>query len=249
MGRFSDKAFTLIEFMIAIAILAIVASIAISSLFQFRGITRERAYAESLQQAPAHLTTLRQESFSNVPPEVVTVSSAGKVQLHQGDLVKGSVKAYSPDGSQELEIGEVDLLKGIVSLKGSSSGKAIVYYSYFLPHQGEAHFLEADGSVLLTHRPVRSVRSVSLATGDKLSATSGFKLGENGKLKVTGGKPGQLVVIDYYGGTNGNTVSGRFLDPQLKATKAASDTKLLEVGEAYTGPYRASLPLIKMRDE
>ena len=234
--------------MIAIAILAIVASVAVNSLFQFRGVTRERAYAESLQQAPAHLTALRQESFDSLPPEVATVSG-GKIQLRRGDLLKGSVKAYSPDGSQELEIGEVDLQKGIVSLKGSSSGKAIVYYSYFLPHQGEAHFLEADGSVLLSHRPVRSVKKVSLASGDKLASASSFKLGENGKLNVVGGKPGQLVVVDYYGGDSGNTVTGRFLDAKLKATQAPGDTKLIEVGESYNGPYRASLPLIKVRDE
>lgn len=234
--------------MIAIAILAIVASIAVNSLFQFRGVTRERAYAESLQQAPAHLTALRQESFDNVPPEVATVSG-GKIQLRQGALLEGSVKAYSPDGSQELEIGEVDLQKGIISLKGSSSGNAIVYYSYFLPHKGEAHFLEADGSVRLSHRPVRSVKSVSLASGDKLAPASSFKLGENGKLTVVGGKTGQLVVVDYYGGDNGNTVTGRFLDAQLNATQAPGDTKLVEVGESYKGPYRASLPLIKVRDE
>ncbi|MCA9775679.1 MAG: prepilin-type N-terminal cleavage/methylation domain-containing protein [Candidatus Eremiobacteraeota bacterium] len=249
MGRFSDKAFTLIEFMIAIAILAIVASIAVNSLFQLRGVTRDRDYADSLQQAPAHLLALRKEKFSNLPPEVAAVSAEGKVQLRQRDILAGSVKAYSADGSKELEVGEVDLQTGLVSLKGATSGKAIIYYSYFLPHQGEAHYLEADGSVKLEHWPVRSVKSVALAQGDKLQPAASFKLGEGGKLNVSGGKPGQLVVVDYHGGENGLTVSGRFLDSKLDPVQTVTGTKLLEVGESYNGPFRASLPLIKVSDE
>jgi prepilin-type N-terminal cleavage/methylation domain-containing protein len=244
------KAFTLIEFMISIAILAIVLSISVHSLFQFRGLHRDRSFSESLQQAPQHMAALRAEKFDNLPPHTVVVGQGGHVQLPQTQIVEGTVEARSSDGIKELKILSHSNADGAFTLDSVPPGtKVLVNYAFHLPHQNESHFLDSEKSSQLSHRPVAQVRFVALAQGSKLTKTSDYQVDDNGNLTVPGGQAGQLLVVDYLGGQNGNIVRGKFLDPQLSPSMTATDTKLMEVGEAYRGPFRASLAMLKVRDD
>jgi prepilin-type N-terminal cleavage/methylation domain-containing protein len=246
----STKAFTLIEFMISIALLAILLSISVHSLFQFRGIYRDRSFSETLEQAPLQMAALRAGKFQDFPPQIAVVGDGGQVQLAQDHLVEGTLRAWSPDGSKEIEVLSHSNQDGTLTLKSASPGsKVLVDYAFHLPHRNESCFLDSQNSCTLSHQPVQKVRFVGLAQGAELSATSDYRIDDNGKLTVPGGQVGQLVVVDYQGGDRGVTVRGKFLDSDLKPSDKPTETKLLEVGEAYNGVFRASFPLLKVRDE
>jgi prepilin-type N-terminal cleavage/methylation domain-containing protein len=237
--------FTLIEMMISIAILAILGSIAVSSLFQFTGISRQRDHSRALHEAEGQIFQLRQTSFDSLPPEVETVGENGTVNLAQRNLVAGSVKVRTADDLKEFAPQSVSLENGTITLGTALKGRrVIVDYRFSLPTMGEAHFLGSDG-IRLENTPVRKIEAVYLASADKLTKTSAFTL-QGDLLKVKAAK-GQLVVVDYLGGAWSNQVSGRFLDPSLQSTAQPSDTKMLTVEEPYRGPFRLTLPLLKVR--
>lgn len=246
MVRGRRAGFTLIELMISIAILAIVGAIAVSSLMQFRGITRERDYSRALHDAQEQIFKLRQADFDSLPPEVKTVGEDGMVKLSQTNLAKGSVKVLTADGLKPVEPQSVSLENGIVTLGSGLKGqRVIIDYRYPLVTRGEAQFLSPDGSVRLENGPVRKVEAVYLASGDKLTKTSAFTL-QGDQLSVKAGTS-QLVVVDYLGGDWSNQVRGRFLDQDLQPTSQPSEIKTLTVEEPYVGAMSLALPLLKVR--
>lgn len=247
MARGQHKAFTLIELMIAIAILAIVGAVAVSSVMQLGGLTREQFYNRSLSNAQYHLSQIESADFDQLPPQELKATSGGQVKLAHGDLVEGSIEILTLSGIK-LDLKSVNLKTGLIELGDLGRGQTLVaHYSYYAPDISESHFADSNREVTLDNSPVTRVAAVHLAKGDSLKPVSDFELTASGKLRVPSAQPGQLVVVDYLGGQWGNQVSGTFLDEELKPTSKASKIKFVEVGEKYPGAWRAALGLVRAK--
>lgn len=243
MARGRGTGFTLIEIMISIAILAIMGSIAVSSLVQFRGAVRERDYQGSLHDAQVQLFAIRQTPFDGLPPEVVKVGEGGKVRLSQTDLVAGSVKILQ--AGKEVAPTSLSLQQGTLELPASLQGQSVVVdYRFNVGSRNEAFFAGKDGSVALGS--ARPVKAVFTARGDKLKPLSGYTV-EGATLKVPASAADGLVVVDFGAGSGGNEVEGQFLDKELRPSSQPTDTKMLTVREPYRGPFRMALSLIKVK--
>lgn len=243
MARGRGTGFTLIEIMISIAILAIMGSIAVSSVVQFRGAVRERGYQRSLRDGQAQLLALRQASFDRLPPEVVKVGEGGKIRLSQTDLVAGSVKVRQ--GGKELAPASLSLEQGTLVVAPGLKGQSVVVdYRFRVGSRGEAFFAAKDGSVALGS--ARPVKAVFAAQGDKLKPLSGYRA-EGATLKLPASAADGLVVVDFGAGPDSNEVEGQFLDKALQPSNQPTDTKMLTVREPYRGPFRMALSLIKVK--
>ena len=232
------RAFTLIELMICIAIFSIFLGITIHRADTVGWLAQESNYRFALRSARQQLDQLRQESFQSLPPQQLKVGRDGWVQLAHGQLVPNSLK--TTPGVRQL-----DLDKGRVQLEAPAGASVIVDYAYFVPDQGEAHTIAADGRISLRNSPVLKVDRVQLFHGSQ-SSSVGYKLHGN-QLEFPASLAGKVVQVDYSGGSVRNQVSGMFLDDQLHTTSKASRCKLLFVQEAYgqAGVARMQLSLVK----
>lgn len=235
------RGFTLIEVMIAIAILAIVAVVPLTGRQSLQALSREADYGFALRNATRQVDDLRAAPFDSVPPQVVTVPADGRVRLARTDLVPGSVLV---DGSPPQA---VDGATGEIQVDPSFQGrKVVVDYRCFLPDRGEAHTVPADGRVTLVNAPVHRVLAVRLASGERLAPVP-FEPTPDG-LRVGAEAKGRVVVVDYLGGRVRNELSGRFLTVDLLPATGAGPVKELRVEESYGGATRRmGLTLLKVQ--
>lgn len=240
MGR--ARAFTLIEIMICIALLAIFLSIAIHRADTGGWLSQEADYRFALRSARLQLEELRAQPFDSLPPQQVKVGRDGWVQLAHGQLVPGSVRCPS-------EIKTIDEPRGRVQLDAPVGQKVTVDYAYFVGDQGEAHTVPSSAPYRITLRnsPVVKVDRVHAYRGGQSRTVSCRQFGD--QLEFGPDMAGQVVSVDYSGARVRNQVSGSFLDERLAASSTPQNNRLLYVKEAYgqQGTTRMQLTLVKSR--
>lgn len=236
--------FTLIELMIAIAILAILAAVPRASANSVHQLSREDHYRHALSNANHQMEWLSRQSFESLPPRVVKVSSDGQVRISQPRLVEDSVRFYTEQGPIEASAAG----SGRYRLGPEWAGKKVVAnYSFDVPDKGEAAVVDAQGRARLRNLPVEEVVAVHQAQGPKLQPVTKFKVGdrERGVLELDPGLAGKVVVVDYLGESLKNRVSGEFVDQEFRPASRPTKTKVLRLAERYGGAWRFELELVR----
>lgn len=242
-ARLRCRGLTLIELMISIAILAIFLAIPVTGLQGLKSLSREDDYRWALANARGQKEWLLSVDFDQLPPEQLTVSRDGFIQLSQDEVIGETITV---DGRPlpNLSLEKRRLFLG----KDRAGQKVTVNYEFSLPDHNEAHFLDEARQVTLQNSPVQKLEAVWLAQGDRLVPTqAGSSDLASGRLSFPELSPGTLVVIDYRGDRWGNRLSGQFLDDSFQPTGTPSNIKLFEVKEWYGGGWRLTLPLVKVR--
>ncbi len=227
----SQRAFTLIELMIGVAILALVLAVPRAAHNSVQGLVRETDYRFALRNARYQQDLLRAAPFDRLPPEVLRVRPDGTVPVSQAHLVPGSLKVRTLDGSPV------------------GPGRTVVAdYRFFLPDRNEAHTVPTQPPyrVELVNTPVADLVGVYLAAGPTLQPLRARLGPERASLELPASAAGRVVVVDYLGQRVRNQVSGRFLTEGLQPTDRPSDFKLLHLQEVY-GPHGMDLTLLRVK--
>lgn len=241
-----NRAFTLIELMIAIAILAIIIAVPKGALHGLNRLAREDNYRHALANARYQLEQMRQEDYDSLPPQLLTVDANGQVKVSRKFLNADSVKVYREGQPVEARVVAPGIYQVDAGLKGQ---KVVVNYSFALPDKGEALVVDERGEVELHNRPVVEVVAVHRAAGDKLTKLDGFKLldRDSGRLQVGAQHAGQVVLVDYLGESVRNHLESSFLDAELLPTNKPGEAKLLKVVEQYGGVLCMKLELVRSK--
>ncbi|GMU51358.1 MAG: hypothetical protein AMXMBFR33_05040 [Candidatus Xenobia bacterium] len=228
------RAFTLIELMICIAILAIFSAIPLAARDGLRAVNREADFGSALRNARGHLAELRSAPYDGLPPRRLRVPASAKVQL-TSDLVVGSVQAFDLEGRPLAAPVSVDAISGLVQLESGLAGRELVLqFAYYAPDRGEAHTVPptAPYRIRLENQPVQRIQQVRLAQGDRLTLITS-RLLSDGLLELPASAAGKVVEVSYRGGRIANQISGRFLDQRLRPSTRPGRYKLLEIKENY----------------
>lgn len=227
----SQRAFTLIELMISVAILALVLAVPRAAHNSVQGLVRETDYRFALRNARYQQDALRAVAFDRLPPEVVRVRPDGTVPVSQPHLVPGSLKVRTLDGAPV------------------GPGRIVVAdYRFFLPDRNEAHTVPSvpPFRVELVNTPVVELVAVHLAAGSSVQPIQATLGPNRAWLELPGSAGGRVVVVDYLGQRVRNLVSGRFMTEDLQPTDRPTDFKLLHLQEVY-GPHGMDLTLLRVK--
>ena len=229
--RTSLRAFTLIEVMIGIAILAIVMAVPRAARDSVQGLAKESDYRFALRNARFQQEWLRAAEFDRLPPEVVKVRPDGSVPLSQPDVVPGSLKVRTLGGA-EARPGDT----------------AVADYRFYLPDRSEAHTVPSSPPyrVELVNTPVVRLVAAYLAEGETLRPLPATLSPDRTALVAPASAAGRVVLVDYLGQRIRNEVSGRFLTADLRATDRPSGFKLLRLQESYA-EHGVSLTSLKVK--
>ena len=160
--RGSIRAFTLIELMIGIAILAIFLAVPFGALQSSNSLNRESDYRWALANARTQKSRLQQTDFEKLPPQRLRVAADGTVSVDQEDIIDGSITVNGKTLNETLHHGRLLVGKEF-------AGKTVtVNYRFSLSEQNEAHFLDAQRTVRLENAPLVRVEKVWLVRGDTL---------------------------------------------------------------------------------
>lgn len=239
------RAFTLIEQMIAIALLAIFMAIGLNTC-SLHWLQRESSYRFALRNARHQVGVVRVAPFDSLPPQTLPVGSDGWVQLSHPDLVPNSVQVLGA----EIAVKQVDGARGRVQLSANPGTRVSVGYGYFLPDQGEAHTVPASSPyrIPLSNTPVLQLKEVRLAEG-KVLPPSSYRLSGD-FLELPSEWAGRVVEVDYSGARIRNQVWGSYLSADLQPISQPGPCKLIRIQESYgvQGRGRIDLNLIKVAD-
>lgn len=227
----SARAFTLIELMIGIAILAIVLAIPRSARNSVQGLTLEADSRRVLRNARVNLDELRRRDFDRLPPELLTVAPDGTVPLSQPHVVPGSLKVRTLDGRPPRP-----------------GARVVAEYRFFLPERGEAHTVPSQPPhrVELVQAPVRELLGVFLAAGETLQPISASLSEDRKALVLPASMAGRVVVADYLGEGPGAEAWGSFLSEALQPSDQPTAFKLLRLQRKSDGPG-VDLSLLRVR--
>lgn len=243
MGR--GRAFTLIELMIAIAILAIMFGVATSTYMQLGGLQRQIEYGHSLTQSNSQLEALRAVDFESLPPQSLTVGPENTLELAQQEVLENSIVVRDEATGIPLTNWTFDSKNSRLTLpKRPDKGKVIVDYEFFLGSQNFTQLSDAQARVALPRGVNLKIERVFLAKGDEVVTVPDYQQ-KDGYLQLPAALSNQLVVLDYYDEEGRNKVSGSFLDGNFRETGRVTGTKLIQVQEPFAGVWKMSLPLIK----
>ncbi|HEY4002447.1 MAG TPA: prepilin-type N-terminal cleavage/methylation domain-containing protein [Candidatus Xenobia bacterium] len=242
-------AFTLIEVMICIAILAILYAVPFGTRNSYHAVVREADYRYALHNAQAQLDVVRKQPFDRLPPELIAVPTGGVLHLGHRYIEPGTLRAWTA-GHRPVRFNHVDTKAGQLAVSPSLAGQTLVIdYQYRLPDLAETHTVAADGTVTLWNAPVLAVDTVRAAQGDALVPLSIGPFDHvSGVLHVGG--PAQVVEVDYLGERIHNVVAGTFMDEALHPTTRPGPIKLLTVEEAYAERVnRMAVSVLRMKDK
>ena len=241
------RAFTLIEMMIAIALLAILFG---SGLMQSRSLSELRRQRESIlasRQAESQLKHLQTIRFDQLPPQLLQPDMRGWLQVGMPDLEPDSVRIQLLEGSLEtVKIEELDAPSGRIRVAPRWAGRLLqIDYACFLSDRGETHRVGPQGQLQLENTPAR-VERVWAAHGEQLTPFTdwsflpeqGFKLGPSAHNLV--------LMVDYRGRERSNRLSAGFVDEQLRPQATASAFKLVRLQEFYSGHERFSVTNLRV---
>jgi prepilin-type N-terminal cleavage/methylation domain-containing protein len=237
MGR--ARAFTLIEVMICIALLAIFFGIAIQRANTGDWLSHESDYRFALRNARNQLEELRSLPFDGLPPQRLKAEAGGWVQLAHFPLVPDSLRCQAAVLSLDLE-------RGRVQLEATQGAQVVVNYAYYLSDVGEAHTVPSTPPyrVSLRNTPVLAIERVRTYQGQRIRPATFRCIGD--ELEFGPELAGRVISVDYSGERIRNQVSGVFLSPGLQPSDAPTDCRLLYVKEAY-GNSHVQLSLVRPR--
>lgn len=222
------RGFTLIEVMIAIAILAIVGAVPLSASHSVRALQRETDASLALRAMEAHLAALRKAPYAELSPRSLTVGAGG--WLTPGPQYLASVRVTQK--GQAVPLLEQAGARVRVGLAPGTPVQA--EFSYYIGGEGETH-LATSRQVTLSNAPVVRVERVWLAQGESLVPLTGFRV--NGDhLELPAAAEGKIVCVDYLGGRVQTKVRGE-LAPGLG--------KLLTLEEGRPGDQKVTVQLLR----
>jgi prepilin-type N-terminal cleavage/methylation domain-containing protein len=227
----SGRAFTLIELMIGIAILAIVLAMPRSARNSVQGLALEAHSRRTLRNARVNLDELRRRDFDRLPPELLEVAPDGTVSPSQPHVVPGSLKMRTLDGGPPRP-----------------GARVVAEYRFCLPERGEAHTVPSQPPhrVELAQAPVRELLGIFLAAGETLQPISASLSEDRKALLFPASLAGRVVVADYLGEGPGAEVWGSFLSENLRPTDQPTAFKLLHL-QWNGGEPGAHLTLLRVR--
>ncbi|MGI5844661.1 MAG: type II secretion system protein [Candidatus Xenobium sp.] len=227
----SGRAFTLIELMIGIAILAIVLAMPRSARNSVQGLALEAHSRRTLRNARVNLDELRRRDFDRLPPELLEVAPDGTVSPSQPHVVPGSLKMRTLDGGPPRP-----------------GARVVAEYRFCLPERGEAHTVPSQPPhrVELAQAPVHELLGVFLAAGETLQPISASLSEDRKALLFPASLAGRVVVADYLGEGPGAEVWGSFLSENLRPTDQPTAFKLLHL-QWNGGEPGAHLTLLRVR--
>ena len=252
--KLKSFAFTLIELMISIALLAILLGTVLSRWNSLGSLSREESYPLASETAMQTRDSLRRVPFDELPPRLEVVKSGGLIDLGTDGIDLESLELRWPDGRPAL--GEKRVVNGILHLPARWEGRKLIldyrFSSLYLPREGDVFTvpLEAPHTVTLPNRPVIEVEKISLASGNKLKAMSpsSYVLSENdGLVTFSATAAGKVVVVDYRGKAIETWISGEFLDDGLRPQSGFGDLKQIRLDTTYGGDRSIVLGLLKVR--
>lgn len=225
MTRRSAVGFTLIEVMIAIALLAIF--LATMSLVWNRSLgwfNREHEYALALQLARSAVEDLRGRPYDSVPPIVLPSSRAGAHKVPDERLVVPGTRS----------------VREVPSRGGSV---AVVSYDFEVPVRGgEAARVprEAPYRIHLQNEPVREILDVvrlDAGHAEAVHPTQGAPA-----VEFDASMAGAVVRVDYLGKVR-IVASSRFVDGDMHETKGVGVAKVIRLGVLYGEEHAGALDL------
>ena len=240
------RAFTLIETMIVIAILSILLAVPLLVHNTSGNLTRELSYREASETAELSRELLQGLPFEDLPPRTVTVQPGGVVNLGQISVENDLVQLRWPDGRSA---GQANLEEGKLRVAPEWAGRTIVVdyrlLMNFLPGQGESHTVGRDGSLTLSHGPVRRVGAVWLSDGEKLARLTDFRI-DGDILRLSPELADRVVTVDYQGEAIRTEVEGRFLNTNLVPQLQTSEYKSIRLTTYYGGRTPVVQGLLKV---
>jgi prepilin-type N-terminal cleavage/methylation domain-containing protein len=240
------RAFTLIEMMITLALLAILLTSQGSILHSLARLQRQQHFIAANRQAQRQLQEINGTPFLLLPPQVLTPDRAGWIQLGQPDIDEKSLRIHTLEGEvRTLEPLQVEPAKGRVRLAAPWAGQnLLVDYAFYACERGETHRIGTDGTIQLEDPPAR-VERIWQAAGDSTSPFTDWQFHPQSGLRLGPSAPGRVLIVDYRGKERANRVEGRFLSLDLLPQDTPSPIKLLKLREVSEGGPRFSLTTVR----
>ena len=238
------RAFTLIEIMISIAILAIL----IGSLFiitsDMRWISHEADYFNAVNLMKLNDRLVSEKSFYSLPPEVKVIPPDGSVSLENRYIIPKSVVVITSDSDTLLpDDYKLDSGNGLITFipRKLTGKKVIVKYSYLIPDSGELCRVpeKSPFSVDLLNNPISYVLMVEKIEGNRRSLVHNsfykYKPGDD-SISFNKNMAGHVVQVRYLGEKIKNVCSGRFINPEtLNESSTPTEMKIITIREVYGG--------------
>jgi len=222
------RGFTLIEVMIAIAIIAIVMAAPLAAGYQLRALQRETDASLALRSVEAHLAALHAASYTSLSPRSLQVGAGG--WLTPGPQYLAEVRVLR--ASKPVPILEH---AGSRVRVGLAPGTLVrVEFSYYIGDVGETHVVNSRHVTLRNAPPVR-VEQVWLAQGERLVPLKGFKATADG-LELPASAEGQVICVDYLGGR---------VQTRVRGEEARGLGKLLTLTQGQAGHQQVNLQVLR----
>jgi len=243
------RAFTLIEVMISIALIAILLTGELRVYHSLSRLRRNSEYASAGGQARDLLAQLRKLPFDKLPPQLLKADRQGWVQLGQTHVDADSIRVHRLSGPPEgVSLRQSRPQEGRLQVDPKLCGQSFwIEYDFWGLQRNEVHRVPRDGLLHLERGPVIGVDRVSLAQGDRLLPTQEFTL-ESGQIRLGEAARGRVAVVDYRGQNSSCRIRGQFVDEQLRPQQAPSSIKLLEVRSRYQGHEEFCVSLLRMAE-
>ncbi|MCD4785746.1 MAG: type II secretion system GspH family protein [Candidatus Eremiobacteraeota bacterium] len=240
--KHSNRAFTLIEIMISIAILAILFTSLFVIAADMKWISHEADYFNAVRLMKLNDKLVKEKSFYSLPPEVRIISSDGRVSLANRFILPQSVVVMTSDNETLLpdDYG-VDSRTGVVTFLPEKlvGKKVIVKYSYLIPDSGELCRIpeKSPYSVELMNNPISDVLMVERIDGNRktLLGKSSYSFNPGGgSVSFDENIAGKVVEVRYIGKKILNICTGRFVSPgTLNESGEPTGMKLITIREVY----------------
>jgi prepilin-type N-terminal cleavage/methylation domain-containing protein len=245
------KGFTLIEVMIAVALIAILFGGGIRVGESVHWLTREINCGDALRQANSLKNHIARIPFDSLPPEVLTVPPNGVINLKNHPVLQNSVN-ISLIGKNSAVPFKVDCEKGKVTIgsPGYSGKQVIINYAFTLPETGEGGTIPNTPPyrLQLSNAPIKSITSVSLLTqnGEEvLDKKSYFREPDGKGIYFAKKYAGKTVRVIYFGDNVKTNCSGGFIDDVMSYSAVPTAMKLVKITASYG--TRNDLEIVDLR--
>lgn len=240
------RAFTLIEVMITVALLAILFAGEVAVTHSLSDLRRQRQVILATRQAESQLKHLQKIPFDQLPPQLLKADSTGWLQLGMADLDPGSLRIQVLEGHMDsIKVEEMKAFSGRIRVSPRWAGRLLqIDYACYLSDRGETHRVGPEGQLQLENTPAR-VERVWAAHGEQLTPFTDWSFQPEGGLRLGPTARNQVLMVDYRGQQRCNRLSAAFVDEQLRPT-TASAFKLMRIQEFYSGHERFAVTNLRV---
>lgn len=244
------RGFTLLEIMIALAIMAILLTGHIEFIREINAVQRQQDFLRAARQAERQLQELNQIPFEQLPPQLLSPDSEGWLQLAQTDVEPTALRVERLEGEPgPVPLRSLEARSGRVRVASELAGQMLmVNYAYFACDSGETVRVGRDGRVQLANQPVIRVERVLLAHGEQLSPFRDWRFTPETGLQLGPSARGGVAVVDYRGQTLANQVQGQFLSRDLRRQSTPSNIKLITLSETCLDRQRFTITSLRMAE-